>query len=108
MSPFEFIRAVIQHIPDKGFRMIRYYGFLSNALRGKCLPIVRRLLNLPEPNDYANSVTYASMMQQYLNFNPLKCVLCGNQLRLESIDYGLPFRKLKKFHKQLALGKPCI
>ena len=108
MSPFEFIRAVIQHIPDKGFRMIRYYGFLSNALRGKCLPIVRRLLNLPEPNDYANSVTYASMMQQYLNFNPLKCVLCGNQLRLKSIDYGLTFRKLKKFHKQLALGMPCI
>ena len=108
MSPFQFIRAVIQHIPDTGFRLIRYYGFLSNALRGICLPIIRHLLNLPEPGQYVNTITYASMMQQFLNFNPLKCILCGKELILEHISVGIRVRDLKKIHAQLALGKPCI
>ena len=104
----QFIRAVIQHIPDTGFRLIRYYGFLSNALRGICLPIIRHLLNLPEPGQYVNTITYASMMQQFLNFNPLKCILCGKELILEHISVGIRVRDLKKIHAQLALGKPCI
>jgi len=108
MSPFHFIQAVIQHIPDTGFRLIRYYGFLANVLRGTCLPIVRRLLNLPEPGEHVNTITYASMMQQYLNFNPLKCILCGKELILEHISVGIRVRDLRKFHQQLALGKPCI
>jgi len=40
MSVEQFIASFIQHIPDIGFRMIRYYGFLSNRLRGKLLPDV--------------------------------------------------------------------
>ena len=35
-----FLDKFTQHIPDKGFRMIRYYGFLANAVRGKLLPLV--------------------------------------------------------------------
>ncbi|RLR18069.1 hypothetical protein D8L93_04070, partial [Sodalis-like symbiont of Bactericera trigonica] len=31
MSLDTFIEKFIQHIPDKHFRMIRYYGFLSHA-----------------------------------------------------------------------------
>jgi hypothetical protein len=38
----EFISRFVQHIPDEGFRMIRYYGFLSNRLRG-----IKRQLSLP-------------------------------------------------------------
>ena len=40
----EFIERFIQHIPEKGFRMIRYYGFLSNAVRGKLLPKIYKIL----------------------------------------------------------------
>lgn len=40
LSIEEFIRRFIQHIPDEGFRMIRYYGFLAHRVRSKLLPIV--------------------------------------------------------------------
>ncbi|APC95815.1 transposase family protein [Francisella tularensis subsp. novicida] len=39
----EFLERFIKHIPEKSFRMIRYYGFLSNSIRGK-LPKIYQLL----------------------------------------------------------------
>ncbi len=38
LSIEEFIGKFVSHIPDIGFRMIRYYRFLANRLRGKLLP----------------------------------------------------------------------
>ena len=34
-SAEEFIAAITQHIPDKGFQMVRYYGWYSNRARGE-------------------------------------------------------------------------
>ena len=31
----EFIAAITQHIPAKGFQMVRYYGWYSNRARGE-------------------------------------------------------------------------
>ena len=30
----EFIAAIAQHIPEKSFQMVRYYGWYSNKSRG--------------------------------------------------------------------------
>lgn len=108
MSPFEFIAKVIQHIPDTGFRLIRYYGFLSNRLRGTCLPIVRKLLQLPEPTSANKTITYATMIQQFLNLNPFTCIVCGNEMILRHIKPRYANSQLKQFHRQLALNKPCF
>ena len=42
----DFIERLLCHIPDKHFRNIRYYGFLSNRLKGKLLPSVYKLLHV--------------------------------------------------------------
>jgi hypothetical protein len=106
MSTFDFIRAVIQHIPDKGFRLIRYYGFLANRCRGVCLPIIRRLLNLAEPIFAHGASTYAYLLQKTFNFDPLKCILCGSDMVLTGIRIGKTVAQLQHYHHQLALGKP--
>ena len=31
----DFIAAIAQHIPDKRFQMVRYYGWYSNKMRGQ-------------------------------------------------------------------------
>ena len=36
-SAEEFIAAITQHIPDKGFQMVRYYGWYSNRARGELI-----------------------------------------------------------------------
>ena len=49
---------MIEHIPDKHFKMIQYYGFLSNRKRGIMLPKVYAALDItlgaePEMPGYA-------------------------------------------------------
>jgi len=33
-SPCDFIARITQHIPDKSFQLVRYYGWYSNKMRG--------------------------------------------------------------------------
>ncbi len=103
MSSEEFIGRFVQHIPDIGFRMIRYYGFLAHRVRGKMLPIVYRLLQQDNIQTTA-SPTYAELMQKNFSFNPFTCILCGQQLVLSYMYFGLSSAKsLLPFHRPLAL-----
>jgi len=99
----QFITRFIQHIPDDGFRMIRYYGFLSHRLRGKLLPRVYQLLNQETPR-LTTSLSYAILIYKNFNFHPLICILCGQPLILSSVSFGPSnARQLIPFHRQLAL-----
>lgn len=40
----QFIARLIQHIPDKSFRQIRYAGIFSTRVRSKLIPVVNNLL----------------------------------------------------------------
>lgn len=102
----QFIARFIQHIPDKNFRMIRYYGFLSNRSRGKLLPIVYKLLNQEKLNQ-KTLPTFAELIQKNFGFNPLKCVLCGHQLILSATHFGKNTAELLNLHRELALLKNC-
>lgn len=105
LSIDEFIGRFVQHIPDEGFRMIRYYGFLANRLRGKLLPIVHKLIG--QQSEYNNPLpTYASLMEKSFGFNPLACILCGKQLVLSAVRFGVSnAHQLLNFHRELALLK---
>ena len=35
LTACDFIAAITQHIPDKRFQMVRYYGWYSNKMRGQ-------------------------------------------------------------------------
>jgi len=102
----QFIARFIQHLPDKGFRMIHYYGFLSNRTRGKLLPIVYKLLNQKKCTQEAPP-TFAELIQKNFGLDPLKCILCGHQLVLATIRFGKKTSELLNFHRELALLKNC-
>ena len=105
MSVEEFIGRFVSHIPDTGFRMIRYYGFLSNRLRGELLPTVRKLLQQEEP-EIMVAPSYVQLMIQNFSINPLECTLCGNLMRLSAMVFGITnTNKLLTFHRSLALLK---
>jgi len=40
LSPEALIERMIEHTPGKHFKIIRYFGFLSNRRRGEILPKV--------------------------------------------------------------------
>ena len=72
----EFIARLICHIPDKHFRNIRYYGFLSHKLRGKLLPVVYKLLNIKHVSDTKVYITWSTMIQTTYNYVPMRCPQC--------------------------------
>lgn len=105
MSIEKFIGRFVQHIPDEGFRMIRYYGFLAHRVRGKLLAIVHQLIGQKNEAD-APSLTYAELMQKSFGFNPFTCILCGQKLGLTIVKFGISnVYQLLKFHRELALLK---
>ncbi len=97
---FEFVRRFTQHIPEKNFSMIRYYGFLSSALRGKLLPVVNRYF---KNVNNITKVTWQKLIQKTLGFNPLECILCQNTLRFSGLAIGL---STLQFHYHFAALAP--
>ncbi|QGN96745.1 hypothetical protein Psal104a_03423 (plasmid) [Piscirickettsia salmonis] len=39
------------------------------------------------------------------NYNPLKCILCGNQLRRVSTQFGLTLREKYNYYEELATSR---
>lgn len=103
-TAFQFIRLWIQHLPDKNFRMIRYYGFLSNQKRGKLLPLVYSLLD-QKIKKMQLSLPFAELMQKTFNANPLQCPLCSSPMQLAGSHFGMNMLELMMQQDKLALGK---
>lgn len=105
LSVEDFIGKFIQHIPDKGFRMIRYYGLLATRVRGKLLPLVYYLLGQEMPEN-TSAPTHAELIIKNFGFDPLACILCGARMVLTLIRYGkADVLSLLENHRQLALLK---
>ncbi len=99
-----FIARFVQHIPDKGFRMIRYYGFLAHRVRSALLPTVYALLDQPTPQPI--TIRWPALLKQSFGLDPLQCILCQSPLRLAQIVFGLSTPELHRYHERLALMKP--
>lgn len=103
LSIFEFIDRFTLHIPERHFRMIRYFGFLSSRLRGKLLPIVNRLFN-HQPKETV--IPWHIRVKFKTGKNPIECILCKSDMKLSLLYFGLSARQFKQQHELLALKKP--
>jgi hypothetical protein len=98
-----FFDRFTQHIPDKHFRMINYYGFLANRVRRQLLPKVYSLLDhIAKP---VFNLRWRDLQKRSCGIDPLACILCGSPLRLASIATGLSIQQLRQHHRELALAK---
>ena len=100
MDTEKFLNKFTQHIPDEGFRTIRYYGVLANCVRGKFLPIVYQLLEKIIPP--VINIRWASLFKKSFGEDPLKCILCGSKMTFSGMTFGLKHREMLQHHKALA------
>lgn len=100
MSVFDFIKRLISHIPDKYFRLIRYYNWLSNRTRGRVLPIVHRLLN--QTITHSQPLRWRQLYFNTFNIDPITCDRCGDLLQLTNIVFSTSSMKLLIQHEALA------
>lgn len=94
----EFIAAITQHIPDKSFQMVRYYGWYSNRSRGEREKGVQRSGEelVPKPaevevldvSEYKprriSSKTWRECIKKVWEADPLTCPRCQAEMKIIS------------------------
>ncbi len=98
----ELVARLKQHIPEKFFKMVRYFGFLANRVCGEKLPQVYRALGMDKPEPVAK-VCYAQMVKQFLSRDLFECVLCGGRMVYRRAIAGLNVEGLKKNARDISL-----
>ena len=101
----EFIHMFIQHIPDKNFRLIRYYGFLANRVKNQYLQIVYQLIQCYPPSQKPKR-GFAEMKIEFLGEDPMLCILCGHLLVCTAVKFGFTKTQLLlQYHQKMAIQK---
>ena len=83
----EFIRRLLEHVPDKGFRTVRYYGLFAQSRRGE-LAACREALGMA-PYQPPQRLTLEAYLARF-KVKPLtECPQCGAPLQQRQL---LPLR----------------
>jgi ribosomal protein S27E len=93
----DFIAAITQHIPEKSFQLVRYYGWYSNRGRGErekrqeavaSLPVVPARVEIIDVSDYQPkkipSPQWRECIKKVWEVDPLACPKCGNEMKIIS------------------------
>jgi len=74
----EFIRRFLLHVLPKGFKKIRYFGFLSPRYKSENIKIIRDLMN-EDPEAYAlpGEESIETMMLRLTGIDINRCQKCG-------------------------------
>lgn len=105
MSGDEFMERFSWHVADKGVRMVRCYGFLS--------PVKQRLLEevvyaiTETVRKTAMKIRWRGMYQWLVKVDPLKCILCGSQMRFTGLKRGYRLAELVGMHEPLSRQRVC-
>ena len=82
---YEFIKRIIRHIPEKNFKMIRYFGIYSRRGKGKVnfiKMIDKRILSIRK-----SIANWENRILAIAGVDPCKCPNCKNKMRFHDIVY---------------------
>ena len=82
---YEFIKRIIRHIPEKNFKMIRYFGIYSRRSKGKVnfiKMIDKRILSIRK-----SIANWENRILAIAGVDPCKCPNCKNKMRFHDIVY---------------------
>jgi len=81
----EWLAATCSHIPNPGEHLVRYYGYYSNAARGKrrkqandTTPVI--LKPLTGKRDFRRN--WARLIKKVYEVDPLRCPKCGGAMKI--------------------------
>lgn len=98
-TAIEFIKKVIIHIADRGFKMIRYYGIYAS--RQKREVKVLRMLSERIKEEYAKLKSWRMRIVYAFGHDPLKCEKCSGKLKLKDIVYPKTGSVLKRIEERI-------
>ena len=85
----DFIAHVVDHVPERGQQLVRYWGWYSNAARGKRRraeatggEAARAPAALEAPPTRRRRFAWAKLIRLVYEVDPLLCEYCGCRLRI--------------------------
>ena len=95
-TPCDCIAAITQHIPDKSFQLVRYYGWYSNKMRGqrnkRAKEEAEELDGEAEVFDVSDhqprripSKKWRDLIKKVWEADPLICPTCQREMRIVSL-----------------------
>jgi hypothetical protein len=94
-TPCDFIAAITQHIADKSFQLVRYYGWYSNKMRGRrakqadeevpegdAVELID--VSAHEPRRIS-SKKWRELIKKVWEADPLRCPKCSREIRIVSL-----------------------
>ena len=96
-SPCDFIAAITQHIPDRSFQLVRYYGWYSNKMRGQrdkreaeeaqadagmTIQVIDVTEHLPRR---IPSAKWRELIKKVWEADPLLCPRCSREMRIVAL-----------------------
>ncbi|MBJ7259720.1 MAG: transposase [Chthoniobacterales bacterium] len=95
-SPCDFIARTTQHIPDKSFQLVRYYGWYSNKMRGQRFKRAEpeagladaggEVIEVSEPKPRRiPSKKWRELIKKVWEADPLLCPHCQNEMRIVAL-----------------------
>ena len=96
-SPCDFIAAITQHIPDKSFQLVRYYGWYSNKMRGQrakreaaeAQPDAGKAIQVIDVSEHLPrripSAKWRELIKKVWEADPLICPRCSKEMRIVAL-----------------------
>jgi len=85
MDKFEFIHNVIKHIPDKHFKMVRYFGIHARRAKKNIREVMEKLGLVV--NYVIKPFSWRKNIKQYTGKDPLKCRECNSEMLIYKVVY---------------------
>jgi Zn finger protein HypA/HybF involved in hydrogenase expression len=110
LDAVEFLHRVCLHIPDAYESLIRYYGFYSNAARGRRKKLGLEKEEAPNidvkviddlPSEKSCRKSWSQLIYKIYEVDPLKCPKCGSEMKI--IAFIQDYQEIKKILKCLGL-----
>lgn len=110
LPAMDFIKRLIQHIPEKHFKQIRYYGLY--ARHRETDHKLRRAVPKEKHAFILSFTRWRSLIASSFGYDPLKCPACGAVMRLLDLYYKHERVSLEEMYeramaKARAKGRGC-
>ena len=105
MSALAFMNLLIQHIPEKHFKMIRYYGVYARN-RELDNHLFRAISKEAQPILLQFNKWRASILSSF-GYDPLKCPNCGKTMEILEIYYNHQPVSLQELYERVMSKYKC-
>jgi hypothetical protein len=100
----EFIERLIQHIPERHFKQIRYYGIY--ARHRKSDKALNHAMPKEKHNMYLSFNRWRNCMLSSFGYDPLACPCCNTTMVFAELYFNRRYVSLHELYKK-TMGKSC-